>query len=179
MTTVAIGMPVFAGNDEDDLEKFFELYKVYIHSIGIDLSAVAGNPAGWEKAMGILRACLTGPATRWYDSNILGKRVKLRNILLRLAHGNEVAFKALAGNAANCPVNTWVNPSGARNIMASGGVGANVPVTNVWPDYAIEENRDIWLNRTGIEFTNDPFNHNVVGSAAGAGVAIAGEADVG
>ncbi|GBC00455.1 hypothetical protein RclHR1_38620001 [Rhizophagus clarus] len=101
--------------------------------------------------MSILRACLTGPAARWYDSNILGKRVKLRNILLRAAHGNEVTFKALAGNAANCPVNTW-------------------------PDYAIEGNRDIWLNRAGIEFTNDPLNHNVIGGAAGAGVAIAGGA---
>ncbi|GET00652.1 hypothetical protein GLOIN_2v1781358 [Rhizophagus clarus] len=150
----------------------------YIHSIGIDPSAVAGNPAGWEKAMGILRACLTGPAARWYDSNILGKRVKLRNILLHLAHGDEAAFKALAGNAANCPVNTWVNPSGARNIMAPGGVGANVLVTNVWPDYAIEGNRDIWLNRAGMEFTNDPLNHNVVGGTAGAGVAIAGGAGV-
>ncbi|GBC00431.1 hypothetical protein RclHR1_38540001 [Rhizophagus clarus] len=100
-------MPVFAGNDDDDLERFFELYKGYIHSIGIDSSAVAGNSAGWEKAMGILRVCLTGPAARWYDSNILGKRVRLKNILLRLAHGDEGAFKALAGNnAANCPVNT-------------------------------------------------------------------------
>ncbi|GBC00646.1 hypothetical protein RclHR1_39210001 [Rhizophagus clarus] len=85
-----------------------QLYKGYIHNIGIDPSAVAGDPAGWEKAM-----------------------VKLRNILLRAAHGDEMAFKALADNAANCPVNTWVNPSGARNIMAPGGVGANVLVTNV------------------------------------------------
>ena len=120
MATVAIGMPVFAGNDDDDLERFFELYKGYIHSIGIDPSAVAGNPAGWEKAMGILRACLTGPAARWYDSNILGKRVKLRNIFLCAVHGDELAFKALNSNnvAANCPVNTWVAGSGIANQMA-------------------------------------------------------------
>ncbi|GBB96274.1 hypothetical protein RclHR1_27140002 [Rhizophagus clarus] len=145
MATIAIGMPVFAKNDDDDLKRFFELYKGYIHSIGIDPSAVASNPAGWEKAIGILRACLTGSAARWYDSNILGKRVKLRNIFLHAAHGDEAAFKALA-------------------------------VTNVWPDYAIEGNRDIWLNRAGMEFTNDPLNHNVVGGAAGVGVAIAGGA---
>ncbi|GBC07216.1 hypothetical protein RclHR1_07310008 [Rhizophagus clarus] len=152
-------MPVFAGNDDDDLKRFFELYKGYIHSIGINPSAVAGNPAGWKKAM--------------------GKRVKLKNILFRAAHGDEVAFKTLAGNAANCPVNTWVNPSGARNIMAPDGVGANVLVTNVWPDYAIEGNRDIWLNRASMEFTNDPLNHNAAGSTAGAGVAIAGGAGAG
>ena len=182
MATVAIGMPVFAGNDDDDLERFFELYKGYIHSIGIDPSAVAGNPAGWEKAMGILRACLTGPASRWYDANILGKRVRLRNILLRLAHGDEPAFKALAGNAGNCPVNSWVVGSPAEAHMTlpgGGGAGNNVPVTDAWPDYAIEGNRDIWLNRAGMEFTNDPLNHNVLGGGAGAGVAIAGGAGVG
>ncbi|GBB99508.1 hypothetical protein RclHR1_35400001 [Rhizophagus clarus] len=110
-------MPVFAGNDDDDLERFFKLYKGYIHSIGIDPSAIASNPAGWEKVMGILCACLTGPSARWYNSNILKKRIKLRNILLHAAHGDEVAFKALAGNAANCPVNIWVNPSGARHLV--------------------------------------------------------------
>ncbi|GBB96572.1 hypothetical protein RclHR1_27880004 [Rhizophagus clarus] len=151
----------------------------YIHSIGIDPSAVAGNPAGWEKAMGILHACLTGPAARWYDSNILGKRVKLRNILLRAAHGDEVAFKALLGNAANCPVNTWVNLLVQEILWLMVVYSANILVTNVWPDYAIEGNRDIWLNRAGMEFTNDPLNHNVVGGAAGAGVAIAGGAGFG
>ncbi|GES96235.1 hypothetical protein RCL_jg1182.t1 [Rhizophagus clarus] len=179
MATVAIGMPVFAGNDDDDLERFFELYKGYIHSIRIDPSAIASNPAGWEKAIGILRVCLTGLAARWYDTNILGKRIKLRNILLRAAHSDEAAFKALAGNAANYPVNTWINSSGARNIMIPDGVGANILVTNIWSDYAIEGNRDIWLNHAGMKFTNDPLNHNVVGSAAGAGVAIAGGAGAG
>jgi hypothetical protein len=81
----------------------------------------------------------------------------------------------LNGNAgANCPVNTWVVGSGAGNHMAPGAVGANVPVTDAWPDYALEGNRDIWVNRAGIEFTNDPLNHNVVGGGAGAGVLIAG-----
>ncbi|GBB99184.1 hypothetical protein RclHR1_03440017 [Rhizophagus clarus] len=179
MSTVAIGMPVFAGNNDNDLDRFFELYKDYIHSIGMNPSAVAGNPAGWENAMGMLCACLTGSAARWYDSNILGKRIKLRNILLHAANGDETTFKALAGNAANCPVNTWVNPSSTRNIMAPGGVDANVLVTNVWPDYAIKGNRDIWLNCADMKFTNDPLNYNVVGDAAGVGIAIAGEASAG
>jgi hypothetical protein len=181
MATVAIGMPIFAGNAEDDLERFIELYKGYLHSIGIDPTADGGPPAGWEKAMGILRACLVGPAATWYDSNILGKRVKLRNILVRAVHGDELAFKGLNGNAsANCPVNTWVAGSGVANRMAPGGVGANVPVTDVWPDYALEGNRDIWVNRAGIEFTNDPLNHNVLGGGgAGAGVIIAGGAGAG
>jgi hypothetical protein len=180
MATVAIGLPVFAMNAEDDLERFIELYKGYLHSIGIDPSADGGPPAGWEKAMGILHACLVGPAATWYDSNILGKRVKLRNILVHAVHGDEPTFKGMNGNAgANCPVNTWVAGSGAANQMAPGGVGANVPVTNVWPDYALEGNRDIWVNHAGMEFTNDALNHNVPGSGAGAGVVIAGGAGAG
>jgi hypothetical protein len=181
MATVAIGMPIFAGHDDDDLERFIELYKGYIHSIGIDPSADGGPPTGWEKAMGIFRACLTGPAAKWYDTNILGKRVKLRNILLRAVHGDETAFKALNANAGvNCPINTWVVGTGAQNYAVPGGmVAANVPVTGVWPDYALEGNRDIWVNRAGMEFTNDPLNHNAVGGAAGGGVPIAGGAGAG
>src|SRR5579884_3256388 len=99
MATVAIGMPVFAGNDDDDLERFFELYKGHLHSIGVDPTADGGPPTGWEKGMGIFCACLIGSAARWYDANILGKRVKLRNILLSNLHGDEPAFKALLGNA--------------------------------------------------------------------------------
>ena len=63
MATVALGLPIFAGNEEDDLERFIELYKGYIHSLGIDPSADGGPPTGWEKANGIFRACLTGPST--------------------------------------------------------------------------------------------------------------------
>ncbi|GES99312.1 hypothetical protein RCL_jg9421.t1 [Rhizophagus clarus] len=116
MVTIAIEMPVFAGNDEDELERFFELYKGYIHNIGINPSAIASNLAGWEKAMGILYACLTDPATRWYNTNILGKKDRLKNILLHAIHGDEPAFKALASNASNYPPNTWVDPSGAKLI---------------------------------------------------------------
>jgi hypothetical protein len=180
MATIAIGMPVFARHDDNDLERFIELYKGYIHSIGIDPSADGGPPTGWEKAMGIFRACLTGPAAKWYDSNILGKRVKLRNIRVRAVHGDEVAFKAMNANAGvNCPVNTWVAGSGAANYAAPGGVAANVPVTDIWPGYALEGNRDIWVNRAGIEFTNDALNHNTLGGAAGAGVVIPGGAGAG
>ena len=179
MATVALGLPIFGGGEDEDLDRFIELYKGYLHSLNIDPAAAGGPPAGWEKAMGILRACLKGAAADWYDANILGKRIKLRNILVRAAHGDEVAFKALAANNANCPVNTWLNPSPARTHAAPAGVAANVPVTDVWPDYTLEGNRDIWLNLASMEFTNDPLNHNAVGGAAGAGVVIAGGAGAG
>ncbi|GBC01438.1 hypothetical protein RclHR1_41980001 [Rhizophagus clarus] len=100
-----------------------------------------------EKAIGILHAYLTGLAARWYDSNILGKRVKLRNILLHLAHGDEAAFKALLGNNVNCPANIWVNPGAVAYMVDGADNGIANPVTNIWPNYAIEGNREIWLIR--------------------------------
>ena len=80
MATVALGLPIFEGREDDDLERFIELYKGYLHSLGINPAAEGGPPTGWEKGMGILRACMKGPAADWYDNNILGRRVKLRNI---------------------------------------------------------------------------------------------------
>ncbi|RIA90623.1 hypothetical protein C1645_737758 [Glomus cerebriforme] len=119
MATVALGLPIFAENEEDDLEQFIELYKGYIHSLGIDLSAGGGPPAGWEKANGIFRACLTGSTAQWYDENILGKRVKLRNINAQIAQGNGGAFKALANNHGNC-ANTWLNQALVRANATAG-----------------------------------------------------------
>ena len=168
MATVALGLPIFAGNEEDDLERFIELYKGYIHSLGIDPSADGGPPTGWEKANGIFRACLTGPSAQWYDENILGKRVKLRNINVQVAQGNEGAFKALANNHANC-ANTWLNQA---QVYANANAGN--PVTEIWPDYTLEANDEIWRDRAGIEFTNDPLNYILAGGGVGGGGAGVG-----
>jgi hypothetical protein len=73
MANIALGLPIFADREEDDLERFIELYKCYLHTLGINPTAGIGAPTGWEKANGILRACMTGPAAEWYDNNILGK----------------------------------------------------------------------------------------------------------
>ncbi|GBB93773.1 hypothetical protein RclHR1_22290004 [Rhizophagus clarus] len=63
--------------------------------------------------------------------------------------------------------------------MTPTGLSANVPVTDVWPFYAIEENRNIWLNHASIEFTNDLLNYNIATGIAGAGVLITDEAGAG
>ena len=165
MATVALGLPIFAGRDGDSLERFIELYKGYIHSLGINPAADGGPPTGWEKANGIFRACLTGPAAQWYDDNILGKRVKLRNILVQQVHADEATFKALANNHANC-ANTWVAGSQSA-VYAGANVGA--PVSDIWPNYDLDVNDNIWRERANIEFTDDLLNYVIAPSPAIAG----------
>lgn len=124
-----------------------------------------------EKGMGILRACMKGPAADWYDNNILEKRVKLRNINAQLVHGNETRFKALAFNAgANVPGNSWVALSGAAVY-----VGANAAhlVTTVWPDYTLEVNDNIWRLRAGMKLTDDQLNY-ITGPQGGGAIAGGG-----
>jgi len=171
MATVALGLPIFEGREDDDLERFIELYKGYLHSLGINPAAEGGPPTGWEKGMGILRACMKGPAADWYDNNILGRRVKLRNINAQLVHGNEAGFKALAFNAgANVPGNSWVALSGAA-VYA--GANAAHLVTTVWPDYTLEVNDDIWRLRAGMELTDDQLNY-ITGPQGGGAIAGGG-----
>ncbi|CAB4405717.1 unnamed protein product [Rhizophagus irregularis] len=171
MATVALGLPIFEGREDDDLERFIELYKGYLHSLGINPAAEGGPPTGWEKGMGILRACMKGPAADWYDNNILGRRVKLRFINAQLVHGNEAGFKALAFNAgANVPGNSWVALSGAA-VYA--GANAAHLVNTVWPDYTLEVNDDIWRLRAGMELTDDQFNY-ITGPQGGGAIAGGG-----
>ncbi|CAB4431769.1 unnamed protein product [Rhizophagus irregularis] len=175
MATVALGLPIFEGREDDDLERFIELYKGYLHSLGINPAAEGGPPTGWEKGMGILRACMKGPAADWYDNNILGRRVKLRFINAQLVHGNEAGFKALAFNAgANVPGNSWVALSGAA-VYA--GANAAHLVNTVWPDYTLEVNDDIWRLRAGMELTDDQFNY--ITGPQGGGVIAGGGASAG
>jgi hypothetical protein len=177
MATVALGLPIFEGREEDDLGRFIELYKGYLHSLGINPAAEGGPPAGWEKGMGILRACMKGPAADWYDNNILGRRVKLRNIIAQLVHGNEAGWKALAfGAGANVPVNSWLAGSPAAAYAGAGANAANL-ITDVWPDYALEVNDEIWRTRAGMELTDDPLNY--VTGAQGGGAIAGGGAGVG
>jgi hypothetical protein len=165
MTNIALGLPIFAGREEDDLERFIELYKDYLHTLGINPAASAGPPAGWEKANGILRACITGPAAEWYDNNILGKQVRLRDILTHINHGAEAAFRVLAFNdgTGNVPAGTW--PAGSASA-AYVGLNAGHPVSTIWPNYNLNENNDTWIRLADIEFTDAPLNY-ITGVARG------------
>jgi hypothetical protein len=164
MANIALGLPIFASREEDDLERFIELYKGYLHTLGINPAAGVGAPTGWEKANGILHACMTGPVAEWYDNNILDKQVRLKGILTHVNHGTEAAFRALAFNAgANVPGGTW--PAGAAST-AYVGLNLGHLVSTIWPNYNLDENNDTWTRLADIKFTDAPLNY-VTGAAGG------------
>ncbi|PKY56071.1 hypothetical protein RhiirA4_476088 [Rhizophagus irregularis] len=83
-----LGLPIFEGCEDENFDRFIELYKGYLHSLNINPADAAGGPlAGYKKALGILQACLKGHTAEWYDNNILEKKVRLRNILACIANG--------------------------------------------------------------------------------------------
>ena len=46
MTNVALGMPIFSGDPDEDVELFLDLFRGYLAGLDIDLADVIGNPPG-------------------------------------------------------------------------------------------------------------------------------------
>src|SRR6266487_1441582 len=88
MALVSLGIPVFNGTEEDDLELFISLYLGYIASVNVDYQDHAGNLAGAKRAFGILRSCMQGPAAIWFDRELTGKNWRLTNMNKNLTQGN-------------------------------------------------------------------------------------------
>ena len=80
MATVALGLPIFRGLPEDDIDTFISLYIGHLDTINIDPYAAGGPPISWKRAMGILRSCMAGDAANWFDLEITGKNWELSNI---------------------------------------------------------------------------------------------------
>src|SRR6266480_2154172 len=88
MALVSLGLPVFNGTEEDDLELFISLYLGYIASVNVNYQDHGGNPAGAKRAFGILRSCMQGPAAIWFDRELTGKNWRLTNMNKNLTQGN-------------------------------------------------------------------------------------------
>lgn len=169
MATVAVGLPTF--DLDADLERFISLFLGHLNGLGINpLTENDGPPTSRDRALGLLRACMKGRAAEWYDQHILNKNVKLRNILVRIAHGNEGNFKGLALNHANCAAGDFL---GQALITRNANPGNVDP--HVWPDYTLTVHDNVWQTVANIEFTNENLNHII---AAG-GAVIAGGAGAG
>lgn len=181
MATVALGLPIFEGREDENFNQFIKLYKEYLHSFNINPADASGGPlASYEKVLSILRTCLKGHAAEWYDNNILGKNVRLRNILVRvITNCNKAAFWALALNnavvTAAAPNHVLVANSVATQYQQGHNNAGNF-MTEIWPDYEINRaNNDIWRDRAGMELTDANLNFvtaagiimNVSGAGAG------------
>ena len=80
MAVVSLGVPVFKGTEEDDLERFIDLYLGHLDALGINPLDRIANPSGAKRAMGILRGCMQGPASIWFDKELMGKNWKIAHI---------------------------------------------------------------------------------------------------
>ena len=89
MATTAIGMPVFSGGEDEDVNRHIELFEGYLAGIGVDPSDNAGGPpTGWKRAFGLFRATMQGPAGVWFDENLTGKNWELHNLFQNHGQAN-------------------------------------------------------------------------------------------
>src|SRR2546430_13159153 len=115
MALVSLGLPVFNGTEEDDLELFIGLYLGYIASVNVNYQDHGGNPAGAKRAFGILRSCMQGPAAIWFDRELTGKNWRLTNMNKNVDQAN---------------ANLLLNPLRLLNVQqgVAGGMGAGTYV---------------------------------------------------
>lgn len=165
MALISLGMPVFSGTEEDDLELFISLYRGYLASVNVNPLDLVANPSGASRAMGILRSCMQGPASVWFDTYITGKNFKLANINKNTtqAGGNPTmaqlrALTVQQGVAGGMGAGTYRAGSEASAFSADGANGA-VTVGNAFiPLDTLDATADIAWKRAGGEGTNDPPN---------------------
>jgi len=58
MAVVTVGIPIFSGGPDDDVERHVELFKGHISALGINANDLAGNPTGESRTRGLFRASL-------------------------------------------------------------------------------------------------------------------------
>src|SRR5687768_8408926 len=116
MALISLGMPVFNGTEDDDLELFIDLYWGYLASTNVNSLDMVAVPSGASRAMGILRSCMQGAATNWFDRNITGKHWTVTNILKN-------------GNATLAQLQALVVPEGAGGPNAGTYVAGSTAAT--------------------------------------------------
>ena len=74
MAIVVTSVPTFSVEKDDNLDAFIDRLIGHYNAIGINPNGVGSLPPnGRERAMGVLRGCLKGPAAKWWDREITGK----------------------------------------------------------------------------------------------------------
>lgn len=157
MAVVSLGVPVFKGTEDDDLERFIDLYIGHLHALGINPLDRVANPSGAKRAMGILRGCMQGSAANWFDKELTGKNWKIAHIRKQ---GNAVmnAFRLLAvpEGAGGPNANTYVPHTTASAYSTA---PANVAVTiggAFIPDGRLKGGDALWKRSGGKPTSDDP-----------------------
>ena len=143
MALVTVGLPIFSGGPDEDVERHIELFSGYISGLGINPADMAGGPpTGMKRTDGLFRASLSGVAGEWYDEEFIGKHWELNNLFNN--HGQNTWANIVARTMQQLTTsNSFRDPSGALNY-------ANVPANNgttlansgLLPAYGLIQNWD-------------------------------------
>src|SRR2546429_10028361 len=97
MAVVVASIPTFSIEEEDNLDAFIDRLIGYYNAISVNPNGAGGGPPiGRDRAMGILRGCLKGSVTGWFDEQIVGKKWKLKYFLSARGAGNIAVLPGLA-----------------------------------------------------------------------------------
>ena len=161
MAVVTLGLPIFEGKEDDDVNTFINLFQGYLHGINVDPVA---NSA---QALGILRGCMKGESANWFDEYILGKRWHLSNLYNNTGQGNIAGIRArtmaeLLGTNSIKPgtdAYTYANIGGNNAVTVTDAGSTTVPggnAVNRWiPVQAFDQDWSI----IGGEPTDDAVNN--------------------
>ena len=94
MANVTLGMPIFSGDPDEDVELFLDLFRGYLAGLGINPADNAGNPTGHSRALGLLRGCMREAAADWFDRELIGKNWELYDVFENHGQANWAALVA-------------------------------------------------------------------------------------
>jgi hypothetical protein len=103
--------PRFSGRPEEDIDEFVKDYRLYLTAAGI----VTNNPAGKQRALSLFRSYLKDDASRWYETNLYGKKWRLNYVRCGNALANMAAVVAL--NNANITSAMIATPDGTKAAL--------------------------------------------------------------
>lgn len=157
MAVVSLGVPIFKGTEDDDIEMFIDLYIGHLNALGINPLDRVANPSGAKRAMGILRGCMQGSAAIWFDKELTGKNWKIAHIRKQ---GTAVmnAFRLLnAPEGAGGPnANTYVPHTTALAYATNPAHGAITIGQAFIPDGRLKGGDPLWRRSGGKPTTDDP-----------------------
>src|SRR4051794_29873794 len=114
MALITIGLPVFLGGPNEDVERHIELFTGYINGLGINPALLNdGPPTSNSRTKGLFRASLSGEAGQWYDETFIGKNWELHNLLNNHGQAN---WAGVVGRTMGqlTGTNSFRNPSPAH-----------------------------------------------------------------
>src|ERR1044071_271553 len=159
MANVTLGMPIFSGDPDEDVELFLDLFRGYLAGLGINPADNVGNPTGHSRAYGLLRGCMRGPAADWFDRELTGKNWELYNVFEN--HGQATWAGLVARTMVQMTGTNSFRAGSPIDVYARIGANARVTFANVLPPAGLDQN---WTQLGG-----RPTDRPISAIAAGGG----------